>query len=179
MAGRAPRRVGGARYHGVAIALHWSIAALVILNLLSALLIPALFPTHKAVGITVLALSVLRWLWRLGHRMPPPPRDIPRWQQLAARANHLAFYILLLALPLTGWVMVSATERRRPLSWFGLFDIPYLPLAPSPAGARAHDAHVTLGLLMAALVVLHVAAALRHQFVLRDRLLGRMGVGSV
>lgn len=166
------------RYDSVAIAFHWSIAALVILNLVSGLVYRPLFFTHKAIGITVLALSIGRLLWRLSHRVPPPPSDIPVWQQLAARATHWALYVFIIALPLTGWVMSSATDERRPLTWFGLFDIPYLPLAPSPLGGTAHDAHVLLGWLAAATVALHVAAALRHHLLLRDRLLSRMLPGG-
>ena len=170
----AARRWTEDRYDGVAIAFHWTIAAMVILNLTSGIAYRPLFFTHKAIGITVLALSLGRLFWRLSHRVPPPPRDIPAWQQVAARATHWGFYILLIALPLTGWVMSSATDERRPLTWFGLFDIPYLPLAPSPVGGTAHDVHVLLGWLALAMVLLHAGAALRHHFVLRDRVLSRM-----
>lgn len=162
------------RYDGVAIAFHWSIALLVILNLVSGLAYRPLFFTHKAVGITVLALSLGRVLWRLSHRVPPPPRDIPGWQQLAARGTHWALYALILIMPLTGWLMSSASEKRRPLNWFGLFDIPYLPVGPGPLGDASHEAHELLGWLTLALVVVHVAAALRHHYVLRDRVLSRM-----
>lgn len=162
------------RYDSVAIAFHWSIAALVILNLVSGIAWRPLFFTHKAIGITVLLLSVGRLLWRLSHRVPQPPTDIPAWQQLASRATHWSLYVLIIALPLTGWVMSSATDERRPLTWFGLFDIPYLPLAPSPIGGTAHDVHVLLGWLALAMVALHAGAALRHHFVLRDRVLSRM-----
>lgn len=173
MTGAARSRVKD-RYDGVAIAFHWTIAALVVLNLVSGLLYRPLFFTHKAVGITVLVLSIGRLLWRLTHRAPPPPADLPRWQQIVARGTHYAFYLLILALPITGWVMSSATDKRRPLTWFGLFDIPYLPLAPGPVGDTAYDAHGLLGWLMLALLALHVGAALRHHFVLRDRVLSRM-----
>lgn len=162
------------RYNSVAIAFHWTIAAMVILNLVSGLLYRPLFFTHKAIGITVLVLSIGRLLWRLTHRVPPPPADLPRWQQAVARGTHYAFYVLILALPISGWVMSSATDERRPLTWFGLFDIPYLPLAPGPVGGNAHDAHVLLGWLTVALVALHVVAALRHHLILRDHVLGRM-----
>lgn len=166
------------RYDGVAIAFHWSIAAMVLLNLVSGLFYRPLFFTHKAIGITVLVLSIGRLLWRMTHRVPPPPADLPRWQQLVARGTHYAFYVLILALPISGWVMSSATDERRPLTWFGLFDIPYLSMGPGPAGGSAHDAHVLLGWLTLALVALHVGAALRHHFLLRDRVVSRMLPGA-
>lgn len=147
---------------------------MVIINLISGIAYRPLFFTHMAIGLTVLALSLGRLFWRLSHRAPPPPQDIPAWQQVAARATHWGLYILIIALPLTGWAMSSATEERRPLTWFGLFDIPYLPLAPSPIGGNAHNAHVLLGWLALAMVLLHAGAALRHHFVLRDRVLSRM-----
>lgn len=166
------------RYDGVAIAFHWTIAAMVILNLVSGLIYRPIFFTHKAVGMTVLVLSVGRLLWRLSHRAPPPPRDIPGWQLVAARATHWALYVLIIALPLTGWMLSSAASERRPLNWFGLFDIPYLPMAPGPLGEAAHSAHERLGFLAAALVLLHASAALRHHYVLRDRVLSRMLPGA-
>ncbi|GAA0733041.1 cytochrome b [Sphingomonas japonica] len=172
------------RYTGGAIAFHWSIAVLVLVNVAIGLFgesllagIPNQMPVHKAIGITVLVLSIARTGWRIAHPAPPPPATLPGWQRLAARISHGAFYILLIALPLTGWLMVSGTEKRRELSWFGLFDIPYLPVGTA-AGDAGHELHEMLGLLMAALIVLHVAAALRHHFVLRDGTLARMLPGA-
>ena len=174
MAIAAARRRTADRYDGVAIAFHWTIAAMVILNLVSGLLYRPLFFTHKAIGITVLLLSVGRLLWRLSHRVPPPPSDLPPWQQLASRVTHWGLYVLIIVMPLTGWMLASGSSERRPLNWFGLFDIPYLPIGPGPLGEAAHEAHELLGWLTLAMVVLHVAAALRHHFVLRDRVLSRM-----
>ena len=76
-------------------------------------------------------------------------------------------------MPLTGWLMVSGSDERRPLNWFGLFDIPYLPVSKA-VGGFGHSAHGVLGWLMLALVVLHVAAALRHHLILRNAVLTRM-----
>jgi cytochrome b561 len=167
------------RYSAVAIAFHWTIALFVIANLTTGLLhdsIPALrawMPGHKALGITVLVLTAARIAWRIGHRAPAPMPGTPRWQHVLAHASHGLLYLLLLAMPLSGWVMASPPEGRRPLSWFGLFDIPYLP-ATEAAADGAHSAHGVLGWLMLALVALHVAAALWHHMVLRDRVLARM-----
>jgi len=179
----ATRAYRGERYSRVAVAFHWTIAALVIFNIVVGLghdpipALRALMPAHKAIGLTVLALTALRVAWRLAHRPPPLPADTPSWERGAAHATHWTLYLLLVALPLSGWVMVSGPQGRRPLSWFAAFDLPYLP-ATSPAAEGAAKAHGLLGWVMLALVLLHVAAALRHHLVLRDRVLARMLPGA-
>lgn len=167
------------RYSRVAIAFHWVIAALVTVNLASGLgseVVPALgalFPVHKAIGITVLLLTVARVGWRLAHRPPPPPATMRAWERASALAVHWALYALLLLMPLTGWAMASDPARRYPLTWFGAFDIPYLPVSRAAAGT-GHDLHELFGWAMLLLVALHVGAALRHHFLLRDPVLRRM-----
>lgn len=167
------------RYSGVAIAFHWAIALLVIVNLVIGLghdALPALrawMPAHKSIGITVLALTLARLAWRIGHRAPPLPSHIAGWEKAATHAAHWLFYALLILLPLSGWMMVSSPDRKRPLDWFGVFDIPFLPVSRATAHFGG-DAHGLLGWSMLALVALHFAAALRHQFVLRDNLVARM-----
>lgn len=172
------RPIQGGRYSGIAILFHWTIAALVLVNLWIGL-IGGSMPAHKAIGITVLVLTLGRIGWRLGHRPPPLPSGTPGWERMAAHATHLLFYLLLIVLPLSGWAMVSGAKRN-PLDWFGLFPIPYLPIPPSLAHL-GHEAHELLGFAMLGLVVLHVAAALRHHFLLRDGVLLRMlpGAGAV
>lgn len=118
-------------------------------------------------------LTAGRVAWRLGHRPPPLPAHTPAWEKGAAHATHWTLYLLMIAMPVTGWLMVSGSANRRPLTWFGLFDIPYLPMGEA-AGGVGHEAHELLGWLMLALVVLHVAAALRHRLILRDGILARM-----
>ncbi|KQT34643.1 cytochrome B [Sphingomonas sp. Leaf412] len=172
----------GERYSRVAIAFHWTVALLVVVNLASGIggdavpALGALFPLHKAIGITVLVLTLGRVLWRLGHRPPALP-PLPAWERVAAHATHWTLYALLIVMPLSGWAMASNPERRRPLTWFGAFDIPYLPVSKAASGV-GHEAHELLGWLMLALVLLHVAAALRHHLVLRDRVLARMLPGA-
>lgn len=168
-----------ARYSGVAIAFHWGIALLVLINLFIGFgheLLPALrawMPAHKSIGISVLVLTVARLAWRIGHRPPPLPAARPAWEKGAAHATHWALYALLLLIPLSGWMMVSGPGGRRPLDWFGAFPIPYLPVSKAGAGLGG-SAHGLLGWAMLALVAIHVAAALRHHFLLRDGLLARM-----
>lgn len=167
------------RYNRGARALHWVIAVLVIANIAGGLLHDALedvinlMPLHKASGMTVLALSLVRIAWRFMWRAPAHPEGMSGLEVLAAKATHLLFYALMLAMPVTGWIMSSA--GKYPLSWFGLFDLPKLPVTRDSAlYEMGHEGHELLGWLFAALVILHVAAALRHHFILRDRVLERM-----
>lgn len=167
------------RYSRVAIAFHWTIAALVIVNLVVGIgheSIPALrawMPGHKAIGISVLLLTLLRVAWRLAHRPPPLPGFVSARERAAAHVTHWALYLLLILLPVSGWVMVSGPDGRRPLTWFGLADLPYLPVGGAGAAAGG-QAHGVLGWMMLALVALHIAAALRHHLILRDSVLSRM-----
>jgi cytochrome b561 len=173
------------RYSKGAIWFHWVIAALVLANLTIGLLHESLLdfdgviPLHKSIGITVLVLTLGRIAWRLAHRPPAPPATIARWERLAAGAAHMTLYALLLILPLTGWLMVSGATKRRPFGWFGLFDIPLFPVSTT-VGDVAHGTHEVLGYLTTLLVAIHIAAALRHHFLLRDSVLARMipGVGA-
>lgn len=167
------------RYSEVAIALHWTIAALIIFNLATGILhdgLPkdwAVIPLHKTLGIIVLALTFVRIGWRLVNAPPAWPATMSKLEIGVARATHAVLYLLMVAVPFSGWMMSSNPERPRPVSMFGLFDMPLLPSTPALSGG-AHEAHEVIGYAMAALVVLHIAAALRHQWILRDRLMLRM-----
>lgn len=167
------------RYSRVAIAFHWAIAAFALFNLFVGLIhdyVPrswGLIPIHKSVGVTILVLTLGRLGWRLLHRPPALPAALPGWEKAFAHTVHWAFYVLLIALPLSGWAFLSNPARPRPVSWFGLFDLPLLPV-DSGIAHLAREAHEWLGWVMLALVVIHIAAALRHQFVLRDTVLARM-----
>ena len=168
----------GESYSRGAIAFHWAIAALIIFNLIVGLFHDAMprswgmIPIHKSVGMAVLLLTLGRIGWRLAHKPPHLP-ELPAWEKATAHAVHFLLYALMLILPLSGWLMGSNPEKPRPVNWFGLFEIPVLPATPAIA-RNAHEAHELLGYLMAALVLLHIAAALRHQFLLRDKVLARM-----
>lgn len=172
-------RLSHSGYSRVAIVLHWTIALLILGNIAGAILHEAVAPAtgaaimaaHKSIGLTVLALSLFRLGWRVSHGFPRFPDTTPRWDAVAARSTHLAFYAVMIGLPLLGWMMVSAGDR--PLTWFGLFDVPKLPVSPQVAD-WSHDAHVTIGLATLALVALHVAGALKHHLVDRDDVLARM-----
>ena len=175
-----PARNSSVRYGSVAQFLHWTIVVLLIVQVTLGKIaheLPVglerlvLMARHKSVGITILGLAVVRLAWRWIDR-PPPPVPMPRWQEIAARLNHWALYALLFALPLTGWLMSSAANR--PASWFGLVQLPDF-IAPDPGLKEAfEEAHELLVNVLFVLAGLHVAAALKHQFVDRDGLLFRM-----
>jgi cytochrome b561 len=146
----------------------------------------AAFQLHKSVGLTVLALSLLRLAWRLAHRPPPLPEAMRAWERLAARGAHWAFYALMVAVPLSGWLYASTQWREDgplavPTLWFGLFEVPHLfGLDELPARLREdasdvlEDAHEWLAWAMAGLLALHVGAALKHRFVERDTVMASM-----
>ncbi len=167
--------VHAVRYSRGAIVFHWTTALLVIVNLWIGL-VGGSMPLHKSIGVTVLVLTIGRIAWRVANPPPPLPATTPSWERAVARWTHRLFYLLLIVLPMSGWAMSSGATRR-PLDWFGLFPIPYLPVSPAAAGA-GHEVHEIVGIGMAVLVALHVGAALRHHLLLRDGVLGRMLPGA-
>jgi len=166
-------------YNRVARVLHWTVGGLIIVNLILGILhdplgpvFPAM-PIHKSIGLLVLALSLFRLFWRVSHPAPPLPDHMSKIEAIAAHGLHWIFYALMIILPMTGWIFSSA--GKYPLTFFGLFDVPKFDVAKGSALAEgAHNAHVVLGYIWVALLVGHVGAALRHQFVLKDGIMGRM-----
>lgn len=174
------------RYGRTAIAFHWIVVALVVIQWLLGEAMTdwfesdkelsfALFQYHKSVGFLILFVVLARLVWRLREPVPAPPHDQPRWQTKAAAFVHGALYVLLIALPITGWLAVSTSKYKDlPIRFFGLFEIPKL-MGPDK---RLHDlfseTHEVLVNLLIALLVLHVAAALHHHFGRRDDVLKRM-----
>lgn len=167
------------RYSHGAIVFHWAIAVLIVVNLALGLFHESLLdgmrwviPLHKSLGLTVIALTLGRIGWRVAHPAPPLPSGVKPWERAAAHAMHIVLYGFMLALPVTGWLLASGSHKH-PISWFGLFPIPFLPI--SEAGAdQAYSAHVVLAWTLIGLLVLHVGAALRHHLLLRDGVLARM-----
>lgn len=166
-------------YNRVARVLHWTIGTLIVLNIVGGIVheplgkIFPVMPLHKSVGFVVLFLSLFRLAWRLTHPAPPLPGTMPRWEKAAAHGLHWIFYALMIVMPMTGWAFSSAGDR--PLQFFGLFDIPKLAVAKGSGLAQGtHNAHVLFGYLWAVLLVGHVGAALRHQYLLKDGVMNRM-----
>lgn len=180
------------RYTTVAIALHWLIAVAILALIASgewmsdAIRDPAskafafrVFQWHKSLGLIVLVLSFARLAWRLSHAPPALPASMGQFPRLAAGATHWLFYGLMIAMPLVGWAMVSASPLGLKTMIFGLFEWPHLPILPTLADKAAAEStlksvHAIGGKIFLALIALHVAAALKHQFVDRDDVLSRM-----
>jgi len=178
------------RYSTVAIVLHW-LLALAIIGAFGVGLTMADMPFsplriklinwHKWAGISILTLSAVRLLWRLSHRPPPLDKRVldamPPWQQAAHHGTHLAMYILFFAVPLFGWAYSSAVGLQ--IVWFGVLPLPnLLPVDKELGNLVLKPLHKAGAFVLAALVLLHVAAALKHQFVDKDGLLLRMWPGS-
>jgi cytochrome b561 len=171
------------RYSLTAIALHWLLALLIVgafgmglymTDLGMSVTRLKLYNWHKWAGTTILALSALRLLWRLGHR-PPDDLPAPRWQQQASHLTHGALYLLFFAVPLVGWAYSSAAGF--PIVWFGVLPLPDFVPKDKALAELIKPWHGDLAWALAVLVVLHVAAALKHHVIDRDGLLQRMWPG--
>ena len=180
---RVPAERVAAAYDGVAVLLHWLLAVLIVgaffigLSMVDLPLSPLrlrLYNWHKWLGVVVLALSAARIAWRAaGHRPPALPAHTPVWQQQAYRGTHLVFFALFFAVPLLGWAYTSAVGV--PVVLFGVVPLPdFVPRDKAFGDDVLKPLHELTSYLLAALVVLHVAAAMKHQLVDRDRLLARM-----
>lgn len=179
------------RYNTGSIILHWLIAALILGNIGLAWWFNTLHgdvkiapvQLHKSIGITVLILSSLRLAWRLTTPAPPLPAEMRGWERWLARAVHVGFYVVMLGMPLTGWAFSSASPLIKiyPITLFNLIPWPTLaPLASLPHDQmkQAHDlflaAHEWLAKAAYALVALHLAGALKHQFISNDDVVAKM-----
>ncbi len=169
------------RYGTLAQLFHWVIVALIILQYIiieSAQDLPAgiqklrLFALHKSFGITILALAVLRLLWRWMNPTPRLPDARPRYEHLLAKVSHFALYALILAMPLTGWIMSNA--ENFPVSYFRLFTLPTLVAPDRELGEAMEETHEILFNVLVGVAVVHILAALRHHFWLKDDVLKRM-----
>ena len=180
---RPTMTASSSRYTGTAIALHWLLALAILGSFIVGLYMTGLtmspqrlklYNWHKWAGIVILTLSAIRLLWRLTHR-PPADVAMPAWQQKASHAVHVLLYVLFFAVPLAGWAYSSAAGF--PIVVFGVIPLPDF-ISPNKELAEAiKPLHKILAFTMAALVLGHVAAALKHHFVDRDGLLDRMRPG--
>lgn len=172
-------------YTRTAKVFHWLIAVLIIIMLCVGLYMASLplgpdklklIGLHKSTGITILFLVTLRLIWRLKHAVPPLPASLPKIYHKAAHAAHHSLYVLMFAMPLTGWAMSSAAGF--PVSVFGFFTLPNI--MPADKGLRVlfNDAHQWLAYLLIVMLIGHVAAALWHHFVHKDDVLRRMWFSS-
>jgi cytochrome b561 len=168
------------RYNGGAIALHWLTAVLVVANLLLGLSMVPLpisprklqwYLLHKSIGSTVFLLTCARLAWRW-YRPAPPPVAMPAWQRRGAATAHALLYVLLLLVPLSGWIYSSATGVQ--VLYLGLFPLPDLVSKDKALAETLRITHLTLNFALFSLICVHVAAALKHHFADRDNVLIRM-----
>lgn len=168
-------------YTRTAVALHWLVALLILAALPLGLYMTGLklsplklqlYSYHKWLGVTIFGLAILRVLWRLRHPAPPLPMSVPVWQQQAAGALHRLLYVLMLVLPVSGWLMSSAKGVQT--VYLGLLPLPDLLSKDDALGELLGVVHVALAYTLAALACMHIGAALKHQFVDRDGVLARM-----
>ncbi len=180
------------RYTSVAIALHWAIALLIAGMIAFGWILEdmaggpgspkvSLIQVHKSVGISILLLSVARIVWRLMNPPPPEP-PMPQWQKLLATSVHILLYVLMIAMPLSGWIMASASTAHD-TRFFGTLEVSLPGFAGMDAEARKpieegfHSVHGNLAWVIIAMLALHIAGAVKHQFIDKDGLLARMAPG--
>ena len=170
------------RYTNVAIVFHWLIALLIIGSFTMGLVMtdmPGLTPTklkyyswHKWAGVTILLLATLRLLWRLTHAAPAYPNSMPAWQKTSANALHGLLYVLMFAVPLSGYFYTLSAGF--PVVYFGLFELPVLIAKNEALKPVLKEVHFWLNMVLAGTVGMHVAAALKHHFIDRDGIVKRM-----
>ncbi len=127
---------------------------------------------HKSFGITILALAVLRLIWRLANRAPELPSNMKPWERAAAHASHWTLYALLFAMPITGWLMSSA--RNYPVSWFNLVQLPDFVAKNDTIYDAMLTTHHLLAKALFAVALVHILAALWHHFFRKDNVLRTM-----
>lgn len=173
------------RYTLPAISLHWLVAVLIFggfglgIYMVDLPLSPAklkYFSWHKWIGVTVFLLALLRAIWRMTHRPPPLPDGMPSWQRRASDWTHRALYALMYLIPLSGWTYSSAAGYQT--VYLGLIPLPNLVEKNKPLAESLKEFHELLAWTLAALVVLHILAAIKHQVVDRDGLMRRMLPGG-
>ncbi|QYE35336.1 cytochrome b/b6 domain-containing protein [Polymorphobacter sp. PAMC 29334] len=179
------------KYTKPAVVFHWLIGALIIVNVVMIWVI-TYFPDswdrpiinlHKSIGLTVLGLAAMRILWRVTHAPPPPPPGQHKWEITASHLAHFALYVLIVGLPLTGYMHDSAFKgaAEHPLTVFGLFEVPRIGWIASlgqPDKEHVHDIfygwHASFALALYVMFSLHVLGALKHQWFDKQRELQRM-----
>ena len=169
------------RYTTTAIVFHWLVALMIIGAFTMGLVMTemSLSPTklkfyswHKWAGVTILGVASLRLLWRLTHSAPAYPASMPGWQKNSANLLHGLLYVLMFAVPISGYLYTLSAGY--PVVYFGLFELPVLIEKNDELKPVLQAVHFWLNMTLAAAVGMHIAAALKHQFVDRDGVLKRM-----
>jgi cytochrome b561 len=181
-----PIRNDRTRWGAVSQSLHWLMVAMILTQATLALIfkqlgrgpeLSALIGAHKSLGLTILVLAAIRLIWRWANPVPELPNTLKRYQRVLARRTHAALYLLLFAMPLTGWLGSSASGF--PVRWFGLFRVPNPVAKDVPLGHELYRTHSILAIALGMILVLHIAAVIRHHCVLKDETLRRMLPGGI
>jgi cytochrome b561 len=168
-------------YGGGARTFHWLTVALLLVIIPMGLIMGdlprgtlqnTLFITHESLGLTVLALTLARFLWRLGHPPPQPSRDLNRLERMASGGVHVLLYAVLIITPVTGYLFVTLSDID--LSYFGIVHVPALVAPDKPTGKLFGWIHVSLQWVIYALAAMHIGAAVHHYFFRRNDVLARM-----
>ena len=161
--------------------LHWLVAILVLCMLgfgfylgdLPGSMKPTAYMLHKSIGLTLLALMLMRFVWLISSGRPALPESVPRWERFCAYAVQCSLYLFLLAMPLCGWLMATASNKI-PV-YFTWFRVPFPGILPDKTLAHwMSEAHYTIAFILLGLIVLHTAGALKHRFIDKDDVLNRM-----
>lgn len=136
-----------------------------------------LYQLHKSIGVTLWLLALLRLAWRLANPTPLLPAGLPAWQRHAAGVSHLLLYVLLIAIPVTGYLMVSASPLGIPTIIFDTLPLPHVLAPDGGLEATLKAVHEALGNVLAVLVLIHVGAALKHLLAGQRRIVARMVTG--
>jgi cytochrome b561 len=169
------------RYSAVARALHWIVALLIVFTTALGWRMMVIeeepgagqwFDLHRSIGLTIFTLVALRLVWRLTHSPEPLPDDMPGWQRKLAAATHWLLYVLMVVIPITGYVGASYTKSG--VQWFGR-NTPQWATPNHDLAEQLFDVHGTLVWVLVALVALHVAGALKHWLIDKDGTIRRMG----
>jgi cytochrome b561 len=169
------------RYTRTAVSLHWLMAVMILcafalgLYMAGLQLSPAklkLYSWHKWLGVSIFLIAIVRLLWRLTHAVPASPESSPAWQRAVAVLTHWVIYVLLFAIPISGWLMSSASGFQ--VVYFGLVPLPDLLHKDKALAEQLKLLHETLNYTLMVLFVLHVVAALKHHLLDRDEVLHRM-----
>ena len=182
------------RYTTVAIVIHWLIAAAIIFQIIlgwragdgpKGATTFALFQLHKSIGITILLLSLARLAWRLVNPPPPAPEGQAKWEKTASHLVHWGFYVIMIGLPLTGWILVSTSTTSIPTLLYGSIPWPHLPFLPDLASGAKHVwheigeiGHEALVKFTYLLLLLHLGAVAKHQVLDKDGVFGNMAPGA-
>lgn len=170
------------RYSGVAMALHWLIALAVIANWRIAEAAEhaatreaasKIMGNHFAIGVIILVMILFRFAWRFVKKPPALSSNFAGWERMLAKGTHVLFYVLLTVMPLAGWFAMS--KYGSPINVFGILEVPPLPVAPDPDGAKAiFESHAAAGVFLLVLVALHILGTLKHTLIDKDGNIFRM-----